>query len=96
MRRALIGAARRARNTPVKQRILSFGGRLAIPLSRPILRELGLAEGSIVEVRLDVKGRRIEMTPIAEPRARAEVRQFVHRVDDFIARHKRALERLAQ
>jgi hypothetical protein len=45
-------------------------------------------------VRLDTGRGRIEITAVAEPLLKAEVRRFVTQVDRFIERHRRTLERL--
>lgn len=61
-----------------------------------MLRDLGLSEGSVVEVRLDRKDGRIEIVPVAGALASAQARRFMERVDRFIERHRRTLERLAR
>ncbi len=78
----------------MKQKIVSIGRRPAVVLPRSLLRELGVSEGSAVDVRLDTSRGRIEITAVAEPLLKAEVRRFVTQVDRFIERHRRTLERL--
>ena len=78
----------------MKQKIVSIGRRPAVVLPRSLLRELGVDEGSAVDVRLDTGRGRIEITAVAEPLLKAEVRRFVTQVDRFIERHRRTLERL--
>lgn len=80
----------------MRQKILSVGRRPAVFLPRQMVRDLGLREGSAVEVRLDPRSARIEIVPVAEPAASAEARRFMERVDAFIERHRRTLERLAR
>jgi len=80
----------------MRQKILAVGRRPAVLLPRLMLRQLGLREGAEVEVRMDSRGARIEIMPVAGPQASAETRRFMERADSFIERHRRTLERLAR
>jgi len=80
----------------VRQKIVSIERRPALLLPRPLLRALGLSEGSAVELRLDTERARIEIAPVVSPHASPEARRFAGRVEEFIERHRRALERLAK
>ena len=78
----------------MRQKIVSIDQRPALLLPCSLLRALGLAEGSGVELRLDAARSRLEIRPLAAPHASPAARRFAQRVEEFIDRHRRALQRL--
>jgi hypothetical protein len=79
-----------------KQRIHFTGRRASILLSPHLLRQIGVGEGGVVEVRLSDDASHLEVVPVSGPILSAEAKRFAARVDAFIERHRRTLERLAR
>jgi putative addiction module antidote len=79
----------------MERKIFKTGNSLVISLPKEWLLNLGLQEGSEVQVIVDEESRRIIIEPLRSSLAGIDP-AFARQVDDFIARYRPALEALAQ
>lgn len=81
----------------MRRKICRIGHSQGICLPKAVLEPLDLEVGSLVELELDAKGRRLILTPAARSLAAKGIDgEFTAQVDAFIQRYRPALEALAK
>jgi putative addiction module antidote len=79
------------------RKVFKTGNSIVVSLPKDALELLGISEGSDVSVDLDREKRRIVISPLEEPLAKAGVdAAFAKQVADFIDQYRSALEDLAR
>jgi putative addiction module antidote len=79
----------------MERKIFKTGNSLVISLPRESLLNLGLQEGSEVQVTVDEESGRIIIEPLRHTLADIDP-TFARQLDDFIDRYRPALEALAK
>ena len=78
------------------RKIYKTGNSVVVSLPKDALEQLGVAEGTDVQVELDEQNRQIVIRPVELPLAGIIDEAFAKQVADFIKRYKPALDALAK
>jgi antitoxin MazE len=78
------------------RKIFKTGNSVVVSLPKDALEQLGVAEGTDVQVELDEQNRQIVIRPVELPVAGIIDEAFAKQVADFIKRYKPALDALAK
>lgn len=80
----------------MRRKIFKTGNSLVVSLPKEVLEPLGIADGTDVSVELDRSNSEIVIRPTRSQAAAGLDAEFVHQVNDFIARYKPALKSLSE
>jgi len=81
----------------MQRKICAIGNSRGVSLPAEVLEKLDLNVGSEVDITLDVKKSRIVIQPVKKRKYPEGIdREFVAQVNDFIAKYKPALRKLAK
>ena len=82
----------------MKRKICTIGNSRGVSIPVDVLKELDLAVGSDVDIKLDNKNSSIVIKPVREKKKYPEGvdREFVSQVNDFIERYEPALKEIAK
>lgn len=79
------------------RKICAIGNSKGVSIPAEVLEELNLFLGSEVDITLDEKKSRIVIEPVKKKKYPEEIdRDFVSQVNEFIAKYKPALKKLAR